>query len=404
MNKVDNWKRKFYIVAAGQAISMLGSSGVQFALIWWLAEKTASPLIMGLSGFVAFLPMAILSPFAGVAADRYNRKLISIMSDMTMGIIAMVFAVLLLFMELPVWAVIFMLGARGAGTAFQQPAIQSIIPQLVPKEYLVKTNGFMQLLNSGSFLIGPVIGAALYAAFPMSVVLLSDVIGAALASIALAVVKIPKLERKIEEQHFIEELKVGFHVFIEDKKLFYIVMAQALCMFFIGPMASFYPLMTSDYFNLSAWYGSAVEFAYAFGMIVVSLLFASVLKIRHKIRTSFFALIVLGFVSVLCGLIPSTITGWFVFTGLCVLLGAMENAHMIPLTAYIQETVVPEKMGRVFSAMTLVSSLTMPLGMLIGSPIAEKTGIAIWFLISGICILVLVGVILIFYRQALEKL
>lgn len=400
MNKVDNWKRKFYIVAAGQAISMLGSSGVQFALIWWLAEKTASPLIMGLSGFVAFLPMAILSPFAGVGADRYNRKLISIMSDMTMGIIAMVFAVLLLFMELPVWAVIFMLGARGAGTAFQQPAIQSIIPQLVPKEYLVKTNGFMQLLNSGSFLIGPVIGAALYAAFPMSVVLLSDVIGAALASIALAVVKIPKLERKIEEQHFIEELKVGFHVFIEDKKLFYIVMAQALCMFFIGPMASFYPLMTSDYFNLSAWYGSAVEFAYAFGMIVVSLLFASVLKIRHKIRISFFALIVLGFVSVLCGLIPSTITGWFVFTGLCVLLGAMENVHMIPLTAYIQETVVPEKMGRVFSAMTLVSSLTMPLGMLIGSPIAEKTGIAVWFLISGICMLVLVGIVLVLYIKS----
>ena len=108
MNKKDNWKAKFYIVAAGQAISMLGSSGVQFALIWWLAEKTASPIIMGLSGFVAFLPMAILSPFAGVAADRYNRKLISIMSDMTMGIIAMVFAVLLLFMELPVWAVIFL--------------------------------------------------------------------------------------------------------------------------------------------------------------------------------------------------------------------------------------------------------------------------------------------------------
>lgn len=355
---------------------------------------------MGLSGFVAFLPMAILSPFAGVAADRYNRKLISIMSDMTMGIIAMVFAVLLLFMELPVWAVIFMLGARGAGTAFQQPAIQSIIPQLVPKEYLVKTNGFMQLLNSGSFLIGPVIGAALYAAFPISVVLLSDVIGAALASIALAVVKIPKLERKIEEQHFIEELKVGFHVFLEDKKLFYIVMAQALCMFFIGPMASFYPLMTSDYFNLSAWYGSAVEFAYAFGMIIISLMFATALKIKHKIRTSFTALIILAFVSILCGIIPPTITGWCLFAVLCVLLGAMENVHMIPLTAYIQETVVPEKMGRVFSAMTLVSSVTMPLGLLIGSPIAEKTGIAIWFLISGICMLVLVGIVLVLYIKS----
>ena len=403
MNKKDNWKAKFYIVAVGQAISMLGSSGVQFALIWWLAEKTASPLIMGLSGFVAFLPMAILSPFAGVAADRYNRKLISIMSDMTMGIIAMVFAVLLLFMELPVWAVIFMLGARGAGTAFQQPAIQSIIPQLVPKEYLVKTNGFMQLLNSGSFLIGPVIGAALYAAFPMSVVLLSDVIGAALASIALALVKIPKLERTVIEQHFLIELKVGFHVFIEDKRLLYIVIAQALCMFFFGPMASFYPLMTSDYFNLSAWYGSAIEFAYAFGMIITSLLFVGVVHVKNKIRTSFSALIILAFVSILCGIIPPTITGWCMFAVLCVLLGAMENTHMIPLTAYIQETVDPEKMGRVFSAMTLISSVTMPVGLLLGSPVAEITGVAKWFLISGICMLVLISIVLVFYIKMLKQ-
>ena len=73
---------------------------------------------------------------------------------------------------------------------------------------------------------------------------------------------------------------------------------------------------------------------------------------------------------------------------------------MIPLTAYIQETVVPEKMGRVFSAMTLVSSVTMPLGLLIGSPIAEKTGIAIWFLISGICMLVLIGIVLVLYTKS----
>ena len=69
-----------------------------------------------------------------------------------------------------------MLCVRGIGSTFQQPAIQSIIPQLVPKDQLVKINGWMQLLNSGSFLIGPVIGASLYAIFPMSVVLMSDVI------------------------------------------------------------------------------------------------------------------------------------------------------------------------------------------------------------------------------------
>lgn len=165
MLKKDKWKTKFIIVALGQAISMLGSHGVQFALIWWLAEKTSSPLILGISGIVAYLPMSLFSPIAGIAADRYNRKFISIFSDTAMGTIALLYAVLLFFFDLPVWTVFIMLCVRGIGSTFQQPAIQSIIPQLVPKDQLVKTNGWMQLLNSGSFLLGPVIGASLYAVF-----------------------------------------------------------------------------------------------------------------------------------------------------------------------------------------------------------------------------------------------
>ena len=82
------------------------------------------------------------------------------------------------------------------GSTFQQPAIQSILPQLVPADQLVRANGWMQLLNGGAYLLGPVIGAALYAAFPLPVVLLSDVVGAALASLALAGVKIPPLVRQ----------------------------------------------------------------------------------------------------------------------------------------------------------------------------------------------------------------
>ena len=210
MKKIQKWKSQFITVALGQAISMLGSHGVQFALIWWLAEKTSSPFMLGISGIVAYLPMSLFSPLAGIAADRYNRKFISIFADMAMGAVALIYAVLLFFFDLPVWTVFIMLCVRGIGSTFQQPAIQSIIPQLVPKDQLVKTNGWMQLLNSGSFLLGPVIGASLYAVFPMSIVLMSDVAGAVLASAALAVVKIPELIRtEKKEQHFVSEIKEG---------------------------------------------------------------------------------------------------------------------------------------------------------------------------------------------------
>lgn len=398
MGKNKKWKSQFIVVALGQAISMLGSHGVQFALIWWLAEKTSSPLMLGISGIVAYLPMSLFSPIAGIAADRYNRKFISIFSDMTMGMIALIYAVLLFFLDLPVWTVFVMLCVRGIGSTFQQPAIQSIIPQLVPKDQLVKTNGWMQLLNSGSFLLGPVIGASLYAIFPMSVVLMSDVVGAILASVALAVVKIPKLEKtENEKQRFVTEIKEGLQVFREDKKLFYIVIAEALCMFFYAPLSSFYPLMTSDYFDLSAMYGSTVELSFAIGMMVSSLLFSSVLKVERKIRVSFIGLLGMGIASVICGVIPPVYIGWFFFAASCICLGAAGNVHTIPLTAYIQETVAPKKMGRAFSVLTLISSVTMPVGLLFSSPIAEKVGVNVWFFISGLCMLTLTTLVLIRY-------
>lgn len=375
---------------------MLGSHGVQFALIWWLAEKTSSPLMLGISGIVAYLPMSLFSPMAGIAADRYNRKLISIFSDMAMGLIALIYAVLLFFFHLPVWTIFIMLCVRGIGSTFQQPAIQSIIPQLIPKDQLVKANGWMQLLSAGSFLLGPVIGALLYAAFPMPIVLMSDVVGAILASAALAAVKIPEAEKTEAESHdFIKEIKEGLHVFKEDKKLFYIVIAEALCMFFYAPLSSFYPLMTSDYFKLSAMYGSIVELSFAIGMIISSLLFSSVLKVERKISVSFAGLFGMGLMAAICGIIPPVYAGWFFFAASCICLGASGNVHTIPLTAYVQETVAPEKMGRVFSVLTLISSVTMPIGLLFSSPIAEKVGVNVWFFVSGISMAAITAIVMI---------
>ena len=404
MFEKDKWKTKFLIVALGQAISLLGSHGVQFALIWWLAEQTSSPLLLGLSGLAAYLPMTLFSPLAGVVADRFNRKFICIFSDMAMGVIALIYAIFLFLFELPVWTVFIMLCVRGIGSTFQQPAIQSIIPQLVPTQQLVKTNGWMQLMNAGSFLLGPVIGASLYAAFPMSVVLMSDVIGATLASIALAVVKIPK-QQKLQnmKQNLLVEFKEGIWVFRKDRELFYLVIAEALCMFFYAPLSSFYPLMTSDYFNLSAMYGSVVELSFAVGMIISSLLFSSVLKVNRKIRISYIGLLAMGVISAACGMLPAVFWGWILFAILCVGLGAFGNVHTIPLTAYIQETVETEKMGRAFSVLTLISSVTMPVGLLLSSPIAEKVGIHIWFFIAGIAIVSITAAIWLWYGFNRQK-
>ena len=147
-------------------ISLIGSSAVQFALIWWIASETGSALLLGLSGLVAFLPSLVLSPWAGVLADRHSRKTICILADISIGAVALGFALLMWVVDVPVWTAILVLLLRSVGQTFHQPALQAMIPQLVPREYLIKANGWSQMMNSGSFILGPVVGAALYAAFP----------------------------------------------------------------------------------------------------------------------------------------------------------------------------------------------------------------------------------------------
>ena len=287
------------------------------------------------------------------------------------------------------------------GSTFQQPAIQSILPQLVPGDQLVRANGWMQLLNGGAFLLGPVIGAALYAAFPLPVVLLSDVVGAALASLALAGVKIPPLVRQGGRTGgFWAEFQAGLAVFRRDRALGRLVAAQALCMFFYAPLSAFYPLMTSDYFQRSAWYGSAVELAFAVGMVVSALVFSKVGQVGGKLRLSSLGLFAMGGGAALCGLLHPTLGGWVVFAGLCLVLGAADNVHLIPLQAYLQETVPAEQMGRAFSVLTLISSAAMPVGLLVSSPLAEQVGVAFWFLLSGLAMLAGTAAILALRRPA----
>lgn len=386
----QSWKRKFLTISIGQMASLIGSAAVQFSLIWWIASETGSPIIMGLSGLVAFLPATLLSPVAGIAADRYHRKYICIFADLFIGFSAMVFAVLLWKYDLPVWTALVILFFRSIGNAFHQPAFQAMIPQFVPADQLLKAGGWEQIISSGSFLLGPALGAALYASFPLPVILLTDLLGAVIASIMLGIVHIAPMEKIVrEKRNMRRELKEGIEVFRADKALTLLIATETLCMIFYLPLSSFYPLMTSDYFHASAWHGSAVEVLYAAGMMTAAFLFGSVINVKRHLLFSYFGMFGIGVVSAIGGLLPPEMWAWFVFALICGVMGAFGNIHSIPLIAYMRKTIPAEKMGRAFALMSLVASLSMPVGLLIASPIAEKVGVNIWFLISGIGILVI---------------
>lgn len=393
MNDYSRWKQKFLTIAAGQTVSLIGSSAVQFALIWWLASETGSPLIMALSGLVAFLPQIFLGPFAGVWIDRLKRKYVAIAADMFIGVVAVVFAALLWMGHAPYWSACVVLGIRALGGVFHTPAIQSIVPQLVPPDKLVKANGWNQFMQSGAFMLGPVLGAAMYAALPLPVILLTDFIGAAIASLTMAVVHIPEPEHSHQgTPHLIREMKEGAQICMRDRKLMKLTVAATISMVFYLPLASYYPLMSSTYFNTSAWHGSAVEFLYAFGMMVSAMIFVGLGKVDNKLRASYLGLAGCGIACFICGILPPHMWAWYVFAAACMFMGGSGSVYNIPFVAYLQENIPPEAQGRAFSLLGSLMSLAMPAGLLISSPVAELFGVNMWFLVSGIGILAVVAV------------
>lgn len=392
---MKNWKKPFYTITVGQSISLIGSSAVQFTLIWWLAAETASPLMLGFAGMMAFLPQLLLGPFVGVWVDRLSRKKVAVTADVLMGVAAAFFALLFYIYDMPYWTVSILLLVRAIGGVFHTPAIQSIVPMLVPKEKLMQANGISQFLQSGAFLLGPVIGALMYSALPIPFILLTDLVGALFASLTLAVFKIPEPEKKIQQAHFIRELLDGVKIFKNDKRLGLMMICVMLCMIFYLPMGTLYPLVTSSFFSLSAIYGSVVECAYAVGMVLASLVMSMLGNVKNKFAIAFAGIVGMGAVSFVCGILPNTIWAYWAFVVLCAALGGGSNVFGVPMMAYMQETIEPQSLGRAFSLWGSATSAAMPIGLLIASPLAEKFGVMSWFFISGIGVTV-IGIISIF--------
>lgn len=385
-----SWKRSFFIIASGQTISLIGSSAVQFSLIWWLASETASAMVLSLAGLFAFLPQLLLGPFAGVWIDRLKRKTVIISADLFIAFAAGIFALLFLFGQPPYWAAYAVILMRAVGSVFHTPAIQAAVPMLVPSEKLMRANGWNQFLQSGAFMLGPVLGAAMYAALPLPLIMLTDVLGAAIACLSVALVKIPDPPRTdFRAPHILREMKEGAIVLLNDKKLFAVTIAATLCMVFYLPLSSLYPLMTSSHLSGTAWHAGIIELVFALGMMISSAIVGAYGDIKHKFRMIHLSLTGFGIVTLLCGLLPANISVFWIFAVLCGLMGAGGNLYNIPYMSYLQQTIPPEAQGRVFSLITSLMCLAMPVGLIIAGPVAQAQGVAKWFLIAGIAMTVI---------------
>ncbi|MDL2214050.1 MFS transporter [Clostridia bacterium OttesenSCG-928-O13] len=383
----SKWKKNTSIFLLSQAISLFGSALVQYAITWHITLSTQSGFYTTIAIVCGFLPTLFLSPFAGVWADRYNRKTLIVLADGGIALSTLVLALLYMSGYRELWLLFAALAIRALGGAVQTPCINAMLPDIVPTEHLTRVNGLNSSIQSFITLASPMVSGALMGFASLEAIFFIDVITAGLAIfILMAFLKIEKKEKPAAQSHaargYLAELKEGFAYIgrLPWLKNFFVFLG--LFFIVIGPLSFLTPLQVARNYGDDVWRLTAIEVVFSVGMMLGGVIMASWGGFSNRTKTMASAAVLMGVLA--CGFaLPIGFWPYIVIMGVIGLTMPMFNTPAIVL---LQEKVDPAYLGRVFSIMSMITSTITPLGMMVFGPLADVIAIEWLLLFSGTCV------------------
>lgn len=334
-----------------------------------------------------FLPQALVGPFAGTITDRYSRKLMMMIADMTVALGSLLLFTTMYFNEPSIALVVLVLVVRSLATAFHMPAMQASVPLLAPEEHLTKVAGWGQTVSSVSNIAGPAVGMSLLAVSSLEWVLLLDVLGAVIACSVLLFIRIPRVPRTEEKvsSSFFVDMKEGYHAIVKHPLLLKSTIVMTVVAILYIPLGTYFPLMVRNHFEKGVVEAGIVEIVFAIGLIAGGSILGVLGDRFDKFKTMAAGMMLMGLALFISGLLsPSLFYVFIVLSGLVGLSGPLFSA---PFYAYIQTEIETHLLGRVFSFVTSLSLLATPIGYALTGVLMELTSIAALFSITGVLII-----------------
>jgi DHA3 family macrolide efflux protein-like MFS transporter len=408
------WKRNVALYMTGQGITLLGASLVNFAVMWHITLETQSGLMMTLIMIAGFLPTFLISPFAGVLADRYNKKYLINISDGFTAIVTLVMAVLFTLGYELISLLLICLAARAFARGVQMPAFNALIPELVPDEHLIRVNGINGSMQTIMMFAAPSISGILIAIAPIQTVLFIDVVTTAIGiSILLFLVKIPAPIRdkdyKLGAKQYIIEISEGFR-YIKGKAFLKLALVISALINFMIAITAMTPLLVTRKWGDDTWnvlFGTLFieaehrlaisEIGYSGGMLFGGLIIAAWGGFRNKNYTFALFTVLAGVAQALLGLVNN----FWLFTVCMGLFGLFLSIRSAPIMAMLQSNIDRDYMGRSMSTLMMVASLTVQLGMLLWGPLGDVVELD-WLLVGTGVFIMIMG-IKVFFSKTLLK-
>lgn len=370
--------RQYLYFLSGQQFSLLGSSIVQFAIIWWITIETGSPLYLSLAALLGFAPLVFLGPFTGVLADRLNRKNVIMLADFGQALATIVLIVFFFLNMASIYVVLGLLLVRGIFQAFHSPAVQAIVPSMVPKDKLGRVNSIEYILNGVVQLGGPVIGALLLAFARIEQVLWIDPITFAVAITVLIFIKIPSARKQVEASSFSKDIREGFSFVREAKGVLTLILLATILNFLITPISTLLPYFVKFVHSGGVTELALVQACLQGGFFVGGAFMLFSKGFRNKIA-AFVGSLVISLVGY--AIVSFTPTGLFIFMAVAALIFTIPlPVANISVRTIIQSVVPLEMQGRVVSVVISLASLATPLGMILSGSLATYVGTSTLFL------------------------
>ena len=386
--KQTNWKSQAMLFLISQCITLFGSTLVQMAIVWYVTIQTSSGVWVAAFTVCSYLPQFLISFVAGVWADRHSRKKLIIGADSLIALVTflMVLAIPHITDKTVVLGGLLVMSViRSFGAGIQTPAVNAVIPQLVPEDQIMRFNGINATMQSVVQFAAPAAAGVLLTINTLSSTLIIDTATAIVGIGLLSAVIIPKQAIQNKETSVFIDMKIGVKYTLSDKLIGKVLTVYGLFIFLCVPAGFLSQLFVSRVYGETYWYLTAVELAGFIGMVAGGILMSIWGGFKSRVTTMSVGLIAFGSLAIGMGLSKQ----FALYLTLMIIYGVAITMVQTATTTLIQEKAEISMQGRVFGLLGAMYSGFLPVGMAIFGPMADEISLQ-WIMIgSGIALIAL---------------
>lgn len=377
-NKKRNQElRNICLYSIAKTVSIFGSSMYSFALGLYVLQITGSALNFAITLILGTIPMIVMNPFAGVIADKVNKKKLVVCMDLLSGCLLITVYILSSYYGLNLFIIYTTTFLMTVFTTFFGIGLEAAKPNIVSKERLMSINSISKIIDSVSLILGPMLGGIVFSVFNIKTFIIINGISFILSGIALLFIHFKLFEYNINEENskrgvnFIIDIKEGFSYLLEKESLkntFHILISFN---FFLGFAVTVpLPYIINTVLNLGSKQFGIIQGTFPVGMIIGAIV---VKKITDRFSYSYLlkklssmlavCMIILGIPVLFKSFEVNDLVFVITYCVVMIFLGFIIALIDIPLIYFMQNEIPDEYRGRVLSIGLSIGKMMLPIAM-----------------------------------------